>query len=73
LFGLVDYSSDLAACDFFLFPNLKKWLERNLDIEVIDAVNDYVEEKDKSYYIEDIKKLEHRITCIEFMGDYIGQ
>jgi len=45
----LDYSSsDLAACDFFLFPNLEKWLERNLNVEIIDAVNSYFEEKDKS-------------------------
>jgi len=65
---------DLVACDLFLFANLKKWLERNLDIKLIDAVNSCFEEKDKSYCIKDIKKLKHRcINCIKFKGDHIGK
>jgi len=42
---------------------LKKWLgEKRFDsnIEIIDGINGYFEEKDKSYYIEGMKKLEHR-------------
>jgi len=43
-----------------------------LDIEVINALNDYFEEKDKSYYIKSMKKREHRCKCIKFKENYIG-
>ena len=39
-------SSDLAACDFFLFPNLKTWLRKrrfHLNEVVVAAVDDYFE------------------------------
>jgi len=37
--------------------NPKDWKEIWLDIEVIDTINGYFEEKDKSCYIEDMKNL----------------
>lgn len=35
------YSTDLASCDFFLFPKLKKWLagkkfSSNTEVEAVD-------------------------------------
>jgi hypothetical protein len=47
------YSPELAPCGFYLFPNLKKWLGRKRlenDNEVIDVVNYYFEDLDKSTY-----------------------
>lgn len=69
------YSPDLAPCDFYLFPNLKKWLggkRFGSNEEVMAETNAYFEEFDKSYYLDGIKKLEYRWTkCIELKGDYV--
>ncbi|XP_025161796.1 histone-lysine N-methyltransferase SETMAR-like [Harpegnathos saltator] len=63
------YSPDLAPCDYFLFPNLKKWLggkRFGSNEEVITETNAYFESLEKTYYLEGIKKLEKRWTkCIE--------
>lgn len=69
------YSPDLAPSDFFLFPNLKKWLggkRFTSNDEIIDATNSYFEDLDKSYFLNGIKQLEYRLTkCIELKGDYV--
>ncbi|XP_033225878.1 uncharacterized protein LOC117178559 [Belonocnema kinseyi] len=51
LFFHPPYSPGLAPSDHHLFPNLKKWLrgkEFRRNEEVVDAVNNYFEELDKS-------------------------
>lgn len=69
------YSPDLAPCDFFLFPNMKKWLSGqrfSSNSEIINATNAYFEEFEKSYFLEGLKKLEHRWEkCIVMKGDYV--
>lgn len=69
------YSPDLAPSDYFLFPNLKKWLggkRFGSNEEVITETNAYFEGLDGSYYLEGIKKLETRWTkCIALKGDYV--
>lgn len=69
------YSPDLAPSDYYLFPNLKKWLggkRFESNDEVITETNAYFEGLDQSYYLEGIKKLENRWTkCIELKGDYV--
>lgn len=69
------YSPDLAPSDYYLFPNLKKWLaEKKLysNEEVIAETNGYFSDLDKSYYLEGINKLEQRWTkCISLKGDYV--
>ena len=53
------YSPDLAPCDFFLFPNLKTWLDGkgfSFNEEVIDAVNAYFADLEKFYFSERMKK-----------------
>ncbi|CAK9816435.1 Mariner Mos1 transposase [Anthophora plagiata] len=56
-------SPDLAPSDYYLFPNMKKWLKQ------ITILQTY---EDKSYYMKGIAKLEHRWTkCIELEGDYV--
>lgn len=69
------YSPDLAPCDYYLFPNLKKWLggkRFESNEEVITETNAYFESLEKTYYLERIKKLEKRwTTCIELKGDYV--
>ena len=47
------YSSDLALCDFFLFPNLKTWLggkKFSSNEEVIVAVNEYFADFETAYF-----------------------
>ncbi|XP_017486515.1 PREDICTED: histone-lysine N-methyltransferase SETMAR-like, partial [Rhagoletis zephyria] len=69
------YSPDLAPCDFFLFPNLKKWLggkKFSSNDEVIAATNAYFEGLEKTYYSEGIKTWEKRLLkCIELKGDNV--
>ena len=69
------YSSDLAPCDYFLFPNMKKWLDGKRltsNEEVIAATEAYLAEFDKPYFLDGFKKLEYRRTkCIELKGVYI--
>lgn len=69
------YSPDLAPCDFFLFPNLKKWLggkKFSSNEEVIAATEAYFHDFPKSYFLDGLLKLEHRWNkCIELEGDYV--
>ena len=69
------YLSDLAPCDYFLFPNLKKWFggKRFINREQFIAETEaYFERLDKSYYSDGFKRLENRwIKYIELKGDYI--
>ncbi|EGI64404.1 Histone-lysine N-methyltransferase SETMAR, partial [Acromyrmex echinatior] len=55
------YSSDLVPCDYFLFPNLKKWFEgkRFTIREQLIETEAYFEGLDKSYYSDGLKKLEN--------------
>ncbi|KYM76434.1 hypothetical protein ALC53_13149, partial [Atta colombica] len=68
----------LASCDYFLFPNLKKWFEwfegkRFITREQLIAETEaYFERLDKSYYLDGLKKLKNCwIKCIELKGDYV--
>ena len=69
------YSADLAPCDFFLFPNMKKWLggkRFKSSEEVIAATEADFAEFDKPYFLDGLKKLEYRWTkCIELKAAYI--
>ena len=51
------YSPDLALSNYFLFPNLKKWLGGRFtnNEEVESAVNGYFEEFNGSYYKQAIE------------------
>ncbi|XP_033222542.1 histone-lysine N-methyltransferase SETMAR-like [Belonocnema kinseyi] len=52
------YSPDLAPCDYFLFPKLKKWLggkRFGSNKEVITETNSYFVGLEKTYYLEGIK------------------
>ncbi|KAL7726572.1 hypothetical protein ACLKA6_010437 [Drosophila palustris] len=49
------YSPDLAPCDYYLFPNLKKWLggkKFQSNEQVICETNAYFEDLDQSYFME---------------------
>ena len=69
------YSPDLAPCDFFLFPDLKKHLRGkrySSDMEVIRAVNQYFEGHPKEYYKQGLESLEKRLLkCVEVKGSYV--
>uniref|UniRef100_A0A0K2SWW6 Histonelysine Nmethyltransferase SETMARlike [Hydra vulgaris] n=1 Tax=Lepeophtheirus salmonis TaxID=72036 RepID=A0A0K2SWW6_LEPSM len=69
------HSPDLAPSDYYLFPNLKKWLGGKRfysNEEVIAETNGYFSDLGKSYYSEGISKLEQRWTkCISLKGDYV--
>ncbi|XP_036336279.1 histone-lysine N-methyltransferase SETMAR-like [Rhagoletis pomonella] len=69
------YSPDLAPSDFFLFPNMKKWLGGKRFVsnsEVIAATNTYFEGFEKTYFREGINMLEKRWKkCIDLKGDYV--
>lgn len=69
------YSPDLAPCDFFLFPNMKKWLggkRFSSNEEVVAETEAYFSGFDKAYFFDGLKKLEHRWSkCVELKGDYV--
>ncbi|KAG5325763.1 MOS1T transposase, partial [Pseudoatta argentina] len=57
------YSPDLALCDYFLFPNLKKWFggkRFTTKEQLIAETEAYFEGLNKSYYSDGLKKLENR-------------
>jgi len=67
------YSPDLAPCDFFLFPNLKKSLAGQKfasNEEVVSATEAYFADLEKTYFSDGLKKFEHRwVKCIELKGE----
>lgn len=69
------YSPDLVPSDFFLFPNLKKWLggrRVSSNSNIINATNVNLEEFEKSYFLEELKKLERRWKkCIIIKRNYV--
>ncbi|KAG5311087.1 SETMR methyltransferase, partial [Acromyrmex insinuator] len=69
------YSPDLTPCDYFRFPNLKKWFggkRFTTREQLIVETEAYFEESDKSYYSDGLKKLKNRwIKCIELKGNYV--
>jgi len=62
------YSLDLAPSDYYLFPNLKWWLQGKRftsNEEVVAEIEAYFEDLDISYYRKGIEMLENRCTkCI---------
>lgn len=69
------YSPDLAPSDYFLFPNMKKWLggkRFGSNDDVIAETNAYFEGLERTYFLDGIQKIEKRWTkCIELKGDYV--
>lgn len=69
------YSPDLAPSDFFLFPKLKEHIrgkQYSSDEEVMDAVNAFFEEQPPEFFLNGLKRWEHRWEkCIEVKGDYV--
>jgi len=69
------YLPDLAPSDYFLFPNLKKWIggkrfANNKEVE--SAVDGYFEALDGSHYKQGIEAIEHSWEkCVELKGDYV--
>ena len=77
-FELLDhppYSLDLAPSDFFLFLKLKVALggqRFSSNEEAITFVNNYFAEKDAEYYLDGLKRWEHRWEkCVDLQGDYV--
>ena len=69
------YSLYMAPSDFYLFPNLISHLrgtQFRSNEGVKAAVNEYLDDQEKDFYLEGISKLEQRWTkCIALKGDYI--
>ena len=69
------YSPDLAPSDYFLFPNLKKDIRGRHFLsneEVVAAVEEWVRDKDPSFFSSGLRALEHRWSkCIILVGNYI--
>ena len=65
------YSADLAPSNYYLFPNLQRWLcgrrfESNEQVEL--ETEGYFGGFDKSYYLESIEKLKDRWTrCVKYL------
>ena len=71
------YSPDLAPSDYYLFPNLKQWLQGKRfrsNEEVIAETEAYFEGLDVLYYRKGIEILENRYTkCIALEGNYVEE
>ena len=69
------YSPDLAPSDFFLSPNLKKYirgLHFRSDEEVVTAVEEWVNGKEPDFFSSGLMALEHHWSkCITLEGNYI--
>lgn len=69
------YSPDLAPCDFWLFPQLKKFLagsKFDTETELKTAVEGYTREVSKNGLLFVMESWDKRLTkCIEFQGDYV--
>lgn len=69
------YSPDLAPCDFYLFPNLKRWLQGKKfysNEEVEWETDAYFHQLTMEYYSGGLKKLENRWNrCISLNGEYV--
>ena len=68
------YSPDQAPSDYYLFPNLKRWLcgrRFKTNEEVEWETKGYFGVFDKSYYLEGIKKLKDRWSRFELKGTNI--
>ena len=69
------YSPDMAPSDFYLFPKLKANLrgtQFGSNEGVTEAVNEYMREQEKDFYLAEISKFEQRRTkCVALKGDYI--
>ena len=68
------YSPNLAPCDFFLFPHIKKQLRGsryNTPQDAVRAFTRAIEEVDKDMWAEVWRKWFHRMArCIEAQGGY---
>ena len=68
------HSLELVPSDYYLFPNLKRWLcgrrfESNEEVQW--ETEGYFGGFDKSFHLEGIEKLKHHCTrCIELKGEY---
>ena len=74
----IRFSPGLAICDYYLFPNLKKWLaaKRFYSNEEVIAEKEtvYFEELSADYYKKGIELLETpRNKCIELEGYYVDE
>lgn len=69
------YSPDLAPSDFYLFPNLKRWLTGQRfysNEDLIAETEAYFADFPIDYYSDGIKKIENRWTrCINLKGEYV--
>lgn len=69
------YSPDLAPSDFHLFPKMKLELSGRRftsNGDVIEAVEEFLESKDSTFYEQGIRALQHRWTkCVDCRGDYV--
>ena len=63
-----DYSPDLGPSDYFLFPNLKKYIcgrHFRSNEEVVAAVKEWVGDKDPGFFSSGLMALEHHWSkCI---------
>jgi len=64
----------IVPSDYFLFPNLKKWLsgKRFANNEEVESADGYFEDLDSSYYKQGVEAIEHCCEkCIELKGNYV--
>ena len=68
------YSPDMAPSDFYLFPKLKSNLrgtQFGSNEGIIAAVNEYLEDQEKDFYLEGLEVEQRWTKCIALKGVYI--
>ena len=69
------YSPEISPSYFYLFPNLTSHLrgtQYGSNEGVIEAVKEYLGDKENAFYFEGIRKLEQRwAKCIALKGDLL--
>jgi histone-lysine N-methyltransferase SETMAR len=69
------YSPDLAPLDYHLFPGLKKQLKGHhfsSDVEVIAAVETWLDGQLSEYFLSGLQRLEQWAKkCVELRGEYV--
>lgn len=69
------YSPDLAPCDFYMFPLLKRHLKGQKftsNMAVKRAVDNWIKSRDADFYVHGFRKwVERWERCVERGGDYV--
>lgn len=72
-----EFFPDLSPSDYFLFPNLKRWLQRKrfyTNIQIRRGIHNHFNELDDLFFRSGVQMLKDRWNkCISLNGDYVEE